>query len=122
MINNNPILNHSRIDVQNGEKENRHEKDSSMAITIQQLQLQDPQFMRLNHSQLISNNRQQLHHLVLLIVGIVINRTIHIMELFYRQHHHRTVLLHINIPRTIIKCLLRYDLTTMARHHEQMVF
>ena len=38
LITNNPLLNHSRIDVQNGEKENRHEKDSLMAITIQQLQ------------------------------------------------------------------------------------
>lgn len=108
--------------MQNGGKENRHEKDSLTATIIQQLQLQDLQFMRLNHFQLINNSQPQLHHLVLWIVGTVINRTIHIMELFYRQHHHRMVLLHINIPRTIIKCLLLYDLTTMARHHEQMVF
>lgn len=114
---------YSRTDEQNGGKENHQEKASSMEITIHQLQSQDLKlFMRLKHFQLISNNQQQLHRLVLLIVGTVINLTIHIMELFYHQHHRLMEPLHINIPRTIIKCLQQYDLTIMVRRHEQMVF
>lgn len=94
-----------------------------MEIIIHQLQSQDlKQFMRLKHFQLINNNQQQLHHLVLLIVGTVISHTIHIMEHFYLQHHHLMEPLHINTPHTIVKCLQLYDPTIMAHRHEQMVF